>query len=36
MKDWIIEQVKGLMIITAIFTAAGTLEWITFWLLGVD
>lgn len=35
MKQWIIEQVRGMLILLVVCTFMGALEWITFAVLGV-
>lgn len=35
MKEWIMEQVRGMLILMGVCTFMGALEWITFAVLGV-
>lgn len=36
MKEWIEEQITGMLKLLGICAGAGVLEWFTFWLLGCD
>lgn len=36
MKEWIMEQVKSMLVLLGVCTALGALEWITFAAFGLN